>query len=135
MQVVFASNQPEQFDWAVNDRIDEMVEFNLPGLDERTRLIEKYIDTHLRKKQSSAARQIVVEGLTEEKIQELAERAEGFSGREISKLAIAWQAIAYAQVVPTLTEELVDQVFLEHLKQHKQKGQWMLEDTVVTSDN
>jgi len=23
--VVFASNQPEQFDWAINDRIDEMV--------------------------------------------------------------------------------------------------------------
>ena len=28
---VYASNQPEQFDWAVNDRIDEMVEFALPG--------------------------------------------------------------------------------------------------------
>ena len=25
--VVYASNQPEQFDWAINDRIDEMVEF------------------------------------------------------------------------------------------------------------
>lgn len=30
--VVFASNQPEQFDWAINDRIDEMVDFNLPGM-------------------------------------------------------------------------------------------------------
>ena len=29
--VVYASNQPEQFDWAINDRIDEMVEFSLPG--------------------------------------------------------------------------------------------------------
>ena len=28
--VVYASNQPEQFDWAINDRIDEMVEFKLP---------------------------------------------------------------------------------------------------------
>jgi len=125
--VVFASNQPEQFDWAVNDRIDEMVEFNLPGKQERMELIIKYIDTHLLKKQSSA-RPIQVEGLTEEKISEIADRAEGFSGRSISKLAIAWQAIAYAQVVPILTEELVDQVFLEHLTQHKQKSQWMLED-------
>jgi len=125
--VVFASNQPEQFDWAVNDRIDEMVQFDLPGVDERVKLIVKYIDTHLLKKQSSA-RPIQVEGLTEEKIREIADRADGFSGREISKLAIAWQAIAYAQAVPILTEELVDQVFLEHLKQHKQKGQWLLED-------
>jgi len=30
LKVVYASNQPEQFDWAVNDRIDEMVEFKLP---------------------------------------------------------------------------------------------------------
>lgn len=29
--LVVASNQPEQFDWAVNDRIDELVEFTLPG--------------------------------------------------------------------------------------------------------
>lgn len=29
--LVVASNQPEQFDWAVNDRLDELVKFNLPG--------------------------------------------------------------------------------------------------------
>ena len=29
--LVVASNQPEQFDWAVNDRLDELVEFDLPG--------------------------------------------------------------------------------------------------------
>ena len=28
--VVFASNQPEQLDWAVQDRVDEIVEFTLP---------------------------------------------------------------------------------------------------------
>lgn len=30
--LVVASNQPEQFDWAVNDRLDELVEFKLPGM-------------------------------------------------------------------------------------------------------
>lgn len=29
--LIVASNQPEQFDWAVNDRLDELVEFDLPG--------------------------------------------------------------------------------------------------------
>lgn len=33
--IMFASNQPEQFDWAVNDRIDEMVEFKLPNFEVR----------------------------------------------------------------------------------------------------
>lgn len=37
--MVLASNTPEQFDWAVNDRLDEMVEFMLPGLEERERLV------------------------------------------------------------------------------------------------
>jgi ATPase family AAA domain-containing protein 3A/B len=42
--LVLASNTPEQFDWAVNDRLDEMVEFNLPGRDERERLVRLYFD-------------------------------------------------------------------------------------------
>ncbi|KAJ8983352.1 hypothetical protein NQ317_003157 [Molorchus minor] len=40
--LVLASNTPEQFDWAVNDRLDEMIEFELPGLEERERLIRLY---------------------------------------------------------------------------------------------
>lgn len=40
--LVLASNTPEQFDWAVNDRLDEMVEYLLPGLLERERLIRLY---------------------------------------------------------------------------------------------
>lgn len=30
--LIVASNQPEQFDWAVNDRLDQMIEFDLPGI-------------------------------------------------------------------------------------------------------
>ena len=42
--LVLASNQPEQFDWAINDRIDEMVEFSLPDQYERERMIRMYFD-------------------------------------------------------------------------------------------
>jgi len=42
--LVLASNQPEQFDWAINDRIDEMVEFDKPSLDERQRMVRLYFD-------------------------------------------------------------------------------------------
>ena len=45
--LVYASNQPEQFDWAVNDRIDEMVPFDLPGRDERLRMVNLYMKTYL----------------------------------------------------------------------------------------
>uniref|UniRef100_A0A914QS06 ATPase AAA-type core domain-containing protein n=1 Tax=Panagrolaimus davidi TaxID=227884 RepID=A0A914QS06_9BILA len=33
--LIVASNQPEQFHWAVNDRLDELVEFDLPKQAER----------------------------------------------------------------------------------------------------
>lgn len=42
--LVLASNQPEQLDWAINDRIDEMVEFDVPSLEERERMIRHYFD-------------------------------------------------------------------------------------------
>lgn len=45
--LVLASNQPEQFDWAINDRIDEMVNFDLPQLEERERLVRMYFDKHI----------------------------------------------------------------------------------------
>ena len=45
--LVYASNAPEQFDRAINDRIDELVPFALPGLDERQRLLALYMDEHL----------------------------------------------------------------------------------------
>lgn len=42
--LVLASNTPEQFDYAINDRLDEMVEFTLPGHEERERLVRLYFD-------------------------------------------------------------------------------------------
>lgn len=47
--LVLASNQPEQFDWAINDRIDEMVCFALPQREERERLVRMYFDKYVLK--------------------------------------------------------------------------------------
>lgn len=45
--LVLASNQPEQFDWAINDRLDEMVGFDLPGREERERMVRLYFDKYV----------------------------------------------------------------------------------------
>lgn len=47
--LVLASNEPEQFDWAVNDRLDEMVEFVLPSIAERRRMTYLYFDKYILK--------------------------------------------------------------------------------------
>ncbi|KAG8234582.1 hypothetical protein J437_LFUL013844 [Ladona fulva] len=57
--LVLASNTPEQFDWAVNDRLDEMVEFNLPGLEERERLVRLYFEKFVLKPATEGKRHYI----------------------------------------------------------------------------
>lgn len=59
--LVLASNTPEQFDWAVNDRLDEMVEFILPGLEERERLVRLYFEKFVLQPAAEGARRLKVE--------------------------------------------------------------------------
>ena len=132
--VVFASNQPEQLDWAVQDRVDEIVEFTLPGLDERVALVKQYFDMYVKNPQpanqsmfgGSNAKKIEITGDfdVEDKLTEYAKKLKNFSGREISKLGIAWQASAYGSHKGELTEEMMDVVFEIALAQHTQKIDW-----------
>jgi ATPase family AAA domain-containing protein 3A/B len=121
--LVYASNQPEQFDWAVNDRIDEMVPFNLPGSEERVRMLGLYMKRYLLESKGRA-RTIKVEGIEPHHLEDAAQKTEGFSGREISKLVIAWQAAAYGSTSTTFTPELMQEVLTNHLEQKHQKIAW-----------
>ncbi|CAN0022826.1 unnamed protein product, partial [Heterosigma akashiwo] len=107
--LVYASNQPDQFDWAVNDRIDEMVEFRLPGLDERRKMINMYLKKYLIDQEGAGrrAKTIMVHGIEDKDIEDVARRTENFSGREISKLAIAWQAAAYGSDGAEFTPDMM----------------------------
>jgi len=128
--IVYASNQPEQFDWAINDRIDEMVEFKLPGFDERLRMIIQYMDQYLLKP-AAGSKAIIVEGIDENVLRSVASSTEGFSGREISKLAIAWQAAAYGTEKATLTADMLQQVLEESKVAKRTKQQWIKSDSAA----
>ena len=45
--LVFATNEPQTLDWAINDRVDEIVEVGLPGRDERLKMINQYMKEYL----------------------------------------------------------------------------------------
>ncbi|KAK1133267.1 hypothetical protein AOXY_G38314 [Acipenser oxyrinchus oxyrinchus] len=124
--LVLASNQPEQFDWAINDRVDEIVNFALPGLEERERLVRLYFDKYVLKPASEGKQRLKVAqfdyGL---KCSQIAELTEGMSGREISKLGVAWQAAAYASEEGVLTEAMIDARVSDSIRQHQQKMQWL----------
>lgn len=124
--LVLASNTPEQFDYAINDRLDEMVEFNLPGLEERERLLRLYFDKFVLQPASQGAKRFKLEqfdyGATCSKMAKL---CEGMSGREISKLGVSWQAAVYASENGVLTEKMVMDRCLAAVQQHKQKMAWL----------
>ena len=122
--VVYASNQPEQFDWAINDRIDEMVEFDLPGLSERRRMLGLYVKKYLKAVNSGATKILLAEDVTPEVLESVAHRTEGFSGREIAKLAIAWQAAAYGSPDATFTKGLLEGTLAAHADQKARKQLW-----------
>lgn len=62
----------------------------------------------------------------EDEIKYAAKVTAGFSGREISKLAIAWQAAAYGATGDAiLNKELYLRVLDQHLESKKKKQHWL----------
>ncbi|CAK5011099.1 unnamed protein product [Meloidogyne enterolobii] len=136
--LVVASNQPEQFDWAVNDRLDELVEFDLPGDVERERLLLQYFKEYIADPATSGSRrQRLKLGNFEwiPKMKEIAEKTKGMSGRELSKLVFGWQASAYASEDGILTSKMIDEYSDQVIKQHKRKMEWLAAERGLEQNN
>lgn len=133
--LVLASNQPEQFDWAINDRIDEIVNFALPGLQERERLVRLYFDKYVLEPATGGRQRLKLAQFDYGvKCSEIAKRTEGMSGREISKLGVAWQAAAYSSEDGVLTEAMIDARVDDAVRQHMQKMDWLHGDGVLDNE-
>ncbi|KAK1327246.1 hypothetical protein QJS10_CPA01g02974 [Acorus calamus] len=132
--LALATNRPGDLDSAVADRIDEVLEFPLPGEDERFKLLKLYLDKYIvrageekkpfwrslfRKQQQ----RIQIKNMTDDVIREAAFKTEGFSGREIAKLMAGVQAAVYGssdcELDPNLFREVVDYKVAEHQQRRK----------------
>ncbi|XP_055825157.1 uncharacterized protein LOC129893792 [Solanum dulcamara] len=132
--LALATNRPGDLDSAVADRIDEVIEFPLPGEDERFKLIKLYLEkyiaqagerkpglfSNLFKKQQQ---KIEIKGLTDDILREAAARTEGFSGREVAKMMASVQAAVYGSedcvLDANLFREVVDYKVAEHQQRRK----------------
>ena len=131
--LVLASNTPEQLDWAINDRLDEMVQFGLPGREERDRLVRLYFDRYVLQAavegSSSKGRKLKLEEMDFSALcTEIAAKTEGMSGREIAKLSVAWQAAGYASESGVLTKDMILDRVVDAVRNHQQKVLWMSEE-------
>lgn len=135
--LALATNRPGDLDSAVSDRIDEVLEFPLPGEDERFKLLNLYLDKYI--VQAGARKpglfgnlfkrqqkRIDIQGLNDDIIKEAAAKTTGFSGREIAKLMASVQAAVYGSLKcvldPTLFREVVDYKVAEHQQRKKLAG-------------
>ncbi|CAI9087040.1 OLC1v1021004C1 [Oldenlandia corymbosa var. corymbosa] len=132
--LALATNRPGDLDSAVADRIDEVLEFPLPGEGERFKMLKLYLDkyiaragerkrglfSHLFHKQQQT---IEIKGLGDDILREAAMKTEGFSGREIAKLMASVQAAVYGSedcvLDPNLFREVVDYKVAEHQQRRK----------------
>ncbi|CAM8898376.1 unnamed protein product [Rhodiola kirilowii] len=144
--LALATNRPGDLDSAVADRIDEVLEFPLPGEDERFKLLKLYLNKYIA--QAGARKpgffsnlfkkeqqKIEIKGLTDEVLKEAAAKTEGFSGREIAKLMASVQAACYGSencvLDANLFREVVDYKVAEHQQRQKLAG---IDNDIKTTD-
>lgn len=132
--LALATNRPGDLDSAVADRIDEVLEFPLPGQEERFKMLKLYLDKYIAQAGSrkpglvhrlfkGQQQKIEIKGLTDDILMEAAAKTEGFSGREIAKLMASVQAAVYGSencvLDPSLFREVVDYKVAEHQQRRK----------------
>ncbi|KAF3432661.1 hypothetical protein FNV43_RR23763 [Rhamnella rubrinervis] len=135
--LALATNRPGDLDSAVADRIDEVLEFPLPGEEERFKLLKLYLEKYIAQAGSrkfglfrnlfkSEQQKIEIKGITDDSLREAAAKTEGFSGREIAKLMASVQAAVYGSescvLDPSLFREVVDYKVAEHQQRRELAG-------------
>ena len=134
--LVLATNRPKDLDTAILDRVDEAIEFPLPGEDERLRLLKLYMRKYIEmaggesvgmwesiRKRLGGREQVKVEvkGITEEVLKEAARKTEGFSGRELAKLLASVRGAVYGGKESVLTGDVFREVVDYKVAEHQQR--------------
>jgi ATPase family AAA domain-containing protein 3A/B len=108
--VVLATNIRSILDRAVIDRIDEDFEFPLPSYEERRRMLSMFMDEHVHKPTRKGKVIEVDPAIDDAFLEETARRTEGFSGRQLAKLVVAYQAAVFGSGTTRLTTGLAETV-------------------------
>ncbi|KAK3413921.1 hypothetical protein EUGRSUZ_I02432 [Eucalyptus grandis] len=129
--LVLATNRPGDLDKAVTDRIDEVIEFPLPGEEERFRLLKLYLRKYLCGEGDETSQwgslfkkqpqKITIEDISDDVLQEAARKMEGFSGREIAKLMASVQAAVYGRPDCVLDADLFKEIVEYKVGEHQQR--------------
>eukprot|EP00931_Biecheleriopsis_adriatica_P004388 TRINITY_DN106066_c0_g1_i1.p1 TRINITY_DN106066_c0_g1~~TRINITY_DN106066_c0_g1_i1.p1 ORF type:complete len:572 (+),score=183.56 TRINITY_DN106066_c0_g1_i1:57-1772(+) len=131
--VVLATNIRDILDRAVLDRIDESFEFPLPSLKERQRMLTMFMEEHIHAPTKRGKVIEVDEKLNDEFLLDVATRTEGFSGRQLAKLVLAYQAAVFGSGTTRLTPGLAETV-LQYKLVHREEDAFTAAKSNPTTD-
>jgi len=135
--LVLATNRPEELDSAILDRLDVSMIIGLPALPQRFDLIKLYMRTVVEESVTTTGSSFLKrlwngvgstktytvdkECLSDDFTKSVAKRTEGFSGREIAKLAIALQYAMMLSPEQHLSKDLFNSILDAKINEHAQK--------------
>ena len=67
---------------------------------------------------------IKMENISKETIEDIAVKTKGFSGREITKMVVAWHDAAFTLPDPVLSADLMYKILMKFQLQHQLKSTW-----------
>jgi len=120
--VVMATNIREILDRAVLDRVDESFEFPVPGQGERRRMLDMFMSQHIHAPTKKGRIIEVESALDEAFLDEVARRTDGFSGRQLAKLVLAYQAAVFGSGTTKLTAGLAETVLRYKLENREEEA-------------
>jgi ATPase family AAA domain-containing protein 3A/B len=118
--LVLATNRPTDLDRAVADRVDEHIQFDLPGTKERERLVRLYFDKYIGPGTPGLTPDSAID---EAVLSDLAVQLDGFSGRAISKLMISAQGAAYGSSDGILSLGALEEVVRTKIAQRARQAE------------
>eukprot|EP00371_Babesia_bovis_P002626 XP_001611273.1 ATPase, AAA family protein [Babesia bovis T2Bo] len=119
LSLILATNEREILDKAVLDRMDEQYEFGLPQLEERKRMIAMFMKKYVLTPTTRGNKVEIDENINDDFFAKVAERTEGFSGRQLSKMCIAIQSAVFGSGTTRLSLELAETVINWHIDEHR----------------
>lgn len=134
--LVALTNRPQDFDDAFKSRFSETVHIGAPALEQRRQIVDMYVNKYIKKptfktkksfldrlRKKKNLKQVTFDEaiFTEEAISAIAQRLEGFTGRDISQLMMAVRDAAYATPKVYITQVMLDTVMARKIEKKRQE--------------
>lgn len=125
--LILATNYPENLDSAVLSRVNKKIEIGLPGADERASLLQLYNNKYLKEpiKNHKEVKTLQVDAaLDDQYFKGIAQKINGFSGREIDQLLAEVRIEALISGDDKVSQTLMDEVVNSKIAQHQKECNW-----------